>query len=199
MDKIDFAKSIEDMEENFDFKVRRFPRYTFGDKDRCKKILQAAILKSDETVEKLEWLPEYDEVSEWLSDTKGKGLLLAGDVGRGKTNIVLHAVPLIFYHFQKKVVKCTHSNDLHKNLKEFANKLLIAVDEVGTEPIMNNYGEKTEPINVLFDLAESNCKILLLSTNFNSEQIQERYGVRTLDRITRLCKIVKFEGESMRK
>ena len=34
-----------------------------------------------------EWLPEYDEISDWLHDNKGKGLLCIGDSGRGKTFI----------------------------------------------------------------------------------------------------------------
>ena len=34
-----------------------------------------------------QWLPEYDQVAEWLADNHGKGLMCIGDCGRGKTVI----------------------------------------------------------------------------------------------------------------
>lgn len=199
MEKIDFKNSINEMMDNFDFKVRRFPVFSFGDRSKCKSMLMAAICKVDETIVDFKWLPEYNQIVDWMTDTKGKGLLLAGNVGRGKTNIIHHALPLLFYHFKRKVIKCTHANDLYKHLDEYQNKSMISIDEMGTETIVNLYGSKYEPVNVLFDMAESKSKTLLISTNMNSDEIQERYGIRTLDRIARLCCIVKFEGESLRK
>lgn len=34
--------------------------------------------------------------------------------------------------------------------------------------------------------------------NLTREQLLRRYGERTFDRLTRLCRPVKFEGESLR-
>ena len=31
------------------------------------------------------WLPEYDQIIDWMSDNKGKGLILIGKKGLGKT------------------------------------------------------------------------------------------------------------------
>jgi DNA replication protein DnaC len=191
--------SIKEMQESYNFRIRKFPAFTFGDKSFCEKILKAAILKVDETITEFQWLPEYDEIADYLHNTQGKGLLLAGDVGRGKTTIIHHVLPLIFYHFQKKIVKCTHANELKSHLNEYKSKLLISVDELGTEATANDFGNKYEPANNLFDMAESLSKIVFASTNLSSEFIINRYGIRTLDRITRLCKIVKFKGESLRK
>lgn len=199
MEQINFSHSISEMQDNFEFNVRNFPSFSFGDIDRCKQILQAAILNVDRTILDFSWLPEYDEIAEWLTNTNGKGLFLAGSVGRGKTTLIHHAIPLLFYHFQRKVVKCTHANHLDEHLHEYESKLLISLDELGTESTVNNFGNKYEPVNKLFDMAESKSKILFVSTNLDSETIKQRYGIRTLDRITRLCRIVKFKGESLRK
>ena len=196
---VDIRNSIKEMEENFNFHVRNFPVYSFGDKNQCAKLFKEAILHVDKTIKNFQWLPEYNEIVDYLQCTEGKGLFLAGDVGRGKTTIIHHAIPLLFYHCQKKVVKCTHANELKSHLEEYKIKLLISVDELGTEPIANDYGNRYEPANNLFDMAEAHSKIVFVSTNLSSEAIRQRYGIRTLDRITRLCRIVKFRGESFRR
>ena len=41
------------------------------------------------------WLPEYNEIVEWLSDNKGKGLLCMGNCGRGKTVICLNILSAV--------------------------------------------------------------------------------------------------------
>lgn len=199
MELVDFNSSVKAMQDSFNFRIRKFPVYSFGEKHFCEKIFKAAILKTDETITEFQWLPEYDEIINYLQNTQGKGLLLAGDVGRGKTTIILHVLPLLFYHFHKKVIKCTHANELKIHLEECKSRKLISVDELGTEPTANDFGNKYEPANNLFDMAESLSKIVFVSTNLSSDSIINRYGIRTLDRITRLCRIVKFKGESLRK
>lgn len=194
-----FSDSLKELQDNFGFKTRQFPSFTFGDTKRCREILTAALMASDQTIDKLVWIPELEEVVGWMIDTKGKGLFLSGDVGRGKTNIILKAIPLMFYHFQRKVVKAYHSEELIKHLETLKHKKFIAIDEMGVEPIHNEYGSKYEPMNKLFNLAEAESKIVFISTNLDGETVLDRYGIRTLDRIKRLCKIIQFKGESLRK
>ena len=199
MKRINFTNSINELRDNFDFSVRKFQSFSFGTRAECREILEKSILASDLTIQKFEWIPEYDQIVDWMTDTKGKGLFLMGDVGRGKTNIISHSLPLIFFHLKRKVIKTTQAVDLHKRLNEFRGKALISVDELGTETEQNDYGVKSEPASVLFDMAEANGKTLFVSTNYSSKQIADRYGNRALDRIIRLCRVVKFEGKSMRK
>jgi len=194
-----FSASLKELQENFGFKTREFPSFTFGNIDKCREILAGSILASDKTIDKLVWIPELEEVAGWMVDTKGKGLFLTGDVGRGKTNIILKAIPLMFYHFQRKVVKAHHAEQLVKHLDALKQKKFIAIDEMGVEPIHNEFGSKYEPMNKLFNLAEAESKIVFISTNLDGEMVLDRYGVRTLDRIKRLCKIIQFKGESLRK
>lgn len=196
---IDFSKSLNLMREDYGMKVREFPRFSFGNQNHCEEILKNAILTTDRTITDFKFLPEYKMIAEWMVDTKGKGMFLTGDVGRGKTNIVLYVAPLIFLHFHRKIVKTAHAEELGSKIKELKSKKFIAIDEMGVEPITNEYGTKFEAMNRIINMAEADSKILFISTNMNSSQVLERYGERTFDRINRLCKIIKFQGDSFRK
>ena len=72
------------------------------------------------------------------------------------------------------------------------------IDDVGTEPMINDYGEKFEGFSQVMNAAEMKLKPVFASTNLSSAQLTDRYGLRTVDRIGRLCLPVKFEGESLR-
>jgi DNA replication protein DnaC len=75
----------------------------------------------------------------------------------------------------------------------------VAIDDVGQENVINNFGTKIDSVEILISICEDRLKPLFLTTNLNYTQIVERYGERIADRITRLCKIVEFKGESFRK
>ena len=49
------------------------------------------------------WQPEYEEVAEWLTDNKGRGLWLCGECGRGKTLRGAMILPVLFnfFHFPR--------------------------------------------------------------------------------------------------
>ena len=70
-----------------DFGVRHRTRnaISFGTFEECKCILRRTMLRIDETIEDFEWLEQYDEVAQWMSNTEGRGLFLRGGCGVGKT------------------------------------------------------------------------------------------------------------------
>ena len=45
--------------------------------------------------DKAQWLPDYDEIADWLSDNKGRGLLLVGISGLGKSVICQKILPVL--------------------------------------------------------------------------------------------------------
>ena len=63
---------------------------------------------------------------------------------------------------------------------------------------MNNYGERYEGFQVLINEAERLLKPVFVSTNLDSEMMTRRYDKRTTDRVIRLCRAVRFAGESLR-
>ena len=86
-----------------------------------------------------------------------------------------------------------------KNIDYLCNTYFPIIDEIGIEPLINDFGEKYEGFNRVLNIAEQRLKPVFVSTNLTPEQMLARYDVRTIDRLVRLSKMVKFEGRSYRK
>lgn len=70
------------------------------------------------TQDKGQWLPEYNEVVNWLTGNNGRGLLCFGNCGRGKTLICGKIIPLLLNHYCRKVVSCYDAQQMNANLDE---------------------------------------------------------------------------------
>lgn len=178
-------------------KVRDFQRYSFGTYDECKKLFEEAFMLVDKTIIEYKYLDEYNHIISWLSDTKGKGLFLIGNCGRGKSVIITGVLPLIFNAKKGKILKPIAARKLHK-ITEYPSPFIV-IDDIGTEEIINDYGTKIDAVeNAIFE-AEDDLKLLLLTSNLDAKAIKHRYGERIYDRIKRLCKVVFMTGDSLRK
>ena len=190
-------KILDELIEKAGINVRDFKRYRFNDLKKMRNLFIAIFKKVDKTFSEYKHLPEYEEVIEWLNDNKGKGLLLTGNVGRGKSVILNGIIPVIFNGVHKKILKPLSARNLDDVKK---NKLwAYCIDDIGTDEIINDYGSKIDPVEFLISDAEDHAKLLIMSSNLTRDMIKERYGLRTLDRINRLCKVIPFTGKSMRK
>lgn len=149
--------------------------------------------------DKAVWLPEYDKVAEWLSDNKGRGLLCIGNCGRGKSVICANVLPVVFQHWHHKIMNTVTSTGLNSCYEEYVQYKIISVDDVGIEPVASVYGEKHSYFTELVDAAEKMDKLLVITSNMNIEELLERYGERTIDRLRALTTVVVFKGESLRK
>ena len=91
-----------------------------------------------------------------------------------------------------------HKESIFENRRINVNKLRQRF--IGVEVQIGGYGEKYEGVNRVINVAEQRAKAVFVTTNLNGEQIMERYGMRTVDRLAHLCKIVKFKhNDSLRK
>ena len=149
--------------------------------------------------EETQWLPEYDAIAEWLSDNQGRGLLCLGNCGRGKTVITQQILPLIFEHWHRLIQNNYTALDLIEKFDEVRQWKIICIDDVGTEPLANKYGEKHEYLSELVDEVERKDKLIIISTNLNAKELRERYGERVADRLRKLTTQVVFKGKSLRK
>lgn len=145
------------------------------------------------------WLPEYEAVTEWLSDNKGRGLLCAGQCGRGKTVICQKVLPVIFRHWHRLIVNTVTATELNDRYDEFRQYKIISIDDVGKESVANRYGEKHNYIEEIVDEAERKQKLLIISTNLNEDGLKQRYDDRTIDRLRAVTRPVLFIGDSLRK
>ena len=141
----------------------------------------------------------YDEDDIKVDGVEGRGLLCFGNCGRGKTLICGKILPLLLNHYCGKVVSCYDSQQMNAELDAVKQKHIIYVDDIGTENLSVKYGEKRLAFAELADEAEKKGKLLILTTNLSIDELREKYGERTIDRLRAITKTVLFSGESLRK
>ena len=168
--------------------------------DNAKEILTNALkyfisLENRESI----WLPEYEEVSDWLNDNQGRGLFLYGNCGRGKTVLARYVIPAILLKYDRKVVNCFDAQEMNTNLDEVLKKKIVCIDDIGTEEISVNYGNKRLAFLEVVDAVEKHGKLLIITSNLNQEQLVYKYGDRAMDRIISTTKRVLFKGKSLRR
>lgn len=144
-----------------------------------------------------------EDVADWLSDNKRKGLLLMGDYGTGKTVLATRIIlPLVkwymetFYRYEEFRMYCYSAYDMRK---AFEQNFSVCVDDVGVENFENDYGRVTDYYSRLLDNAEKKGLLLICTTNLDGDALNEKYGQRTFDRMNSLMRPVVFQGRSLRR
>ena len=141
----------------------------------------------------------YRPIVDWMTDNKGKGLLMFGGCGLGKSVIGMYILPLLIKDVHKKVVNIFSAQELNKKIDEILKLHIIYIDDIGTEDNLNSYGNKRMPFAELCDAAEKKGKLLILTTNLSIDELTQRYGNRVVDRLIASTKAVPFTGDSLRK
>ena len=189
-------RTIEDTFKQADFlKPKVYNRYKLGTKEELKEMFIKAFKHYDRTIDTYKHLPAYDEIIDWLVDTRGRGLMLMGECGLGKSTILNYVIPAIFRTKTNKVLRSVPAKELaavERNVAPF-----IIIDDLGTESIKNDYGTKIDAVADAISYAEDSSKTLLITTNLSGKSLKERYDERTLDRL-RKCKVVVIKGDSFR-
>lgn len=145
------------------------------------------------------WNTNYENIADWLADNKGKGLMLVGGCGVGKTLIGMRIIPLLLNHYCGKVVTICTANELNKTPDEIMRNHIIYIDDIGTEDVSNIYGNKRIPFAELVDIAERDGKLLIFSTNLDDEHLKAKYGDRVVDRLHAIVRKITITGKSNRK
>lgn len=193
--------------------VRNPTRLSWGDREMCDALFRTLFRRLDATIATYHHLPEYDEVIDWMYDTRGMGLLLIGDCGRGKSIITTGLIPVLL-GMKENFAYAVHADELNRPYP-FATSTMgmdpkascldyltrcpcPIIDELGVEPMINDYGERYEGFNRIINAAERYGRPLFLSTNLTKGDLLNRYGERTFDRLRHLCRVVEFCGDSLR-
>lgn len=152
--------------------------------------------------DKAQWIPAYDEVAEWLTDNRGRGLLCVGTSGLGKTIICEKILPVIF---GRKVISIK-ATEMRAKMENLLKERVVIIDDLGREPA-KHYGEPDDSFYRLCDAAESNGNLLIITTNLSTtpvkdprypSSIQERYGPEVISRLRTITRAILFQGEDMR-
>lgn len=149
--------------------------------------------------EKATWNDDYDKIADWLTNNKGKGLLLSGNCGLGKSLIGMRILPLLLNAYCKIVVKVCTAQELNTNPNDIIKSHITYIDDIGTEEVSNIYGNKRIPFAELVDAAERHGKLLMISTNLDDDHIKAKYGDRVLDRLHAITRKITICGNSMRR
>ena len=189
-------RKIEDTFKITDFlKPKVKNRYRLGTKEELKEMFVKAFIYYDRTIDEYNHKTEYDNIIDWMVDTKGRGLMLMGDCGTGKSTILNYVIPAIFRTITNKILRSVSAKEL--GAVEINKSPFIIIDDLGTESIKNDYGTKIDAVADAISYAEDSSKTLLITTNLASKALKERYDERTLDRL-RKCKVVVIKGKSFR-
>ncbi|MDR1939062.1 MAG: hypothetical protein LBQ73_11285 [Tannerellaceae bacterium] len=147
----------------------------------------------------LHWLPEYDEVAAWLTDSQGLGLMLQGNCGRGKTLLCRYVIPYLVLTYQDKVVRAFDIQDMNRDIDALLRLPAVSLDDIGTEEASIHYGERRMAFAEIIDSAEKTGQLVIFSTNLDIRPLTDRYGARIIDRLSKLTRQVIFAGPSLRK
>ena len=157
--------------------------------------------------DKAQWLPQYDWIADWLEDNHRRGLLLIGTNGVGKSLICTKILPIVFKYYMRMqsdldLYCCVKATDIESrydtDLKMRYAPILI-IDDVGAESISSHFGTKRDFVSELIDSCEDNGRLLIMTTNLTPEELCERYGVRTIDRLHSITHAFTIEHESLRR
>lgn len=144
------------------------------------------------------WQPEYEEIVAWLADNEGRGLFLYGDCGRGKSFLARYVLPAIILNYMQKVVSVYDVQQMNRNLDEVLTKHIISLDDIGTEEVSMQYGNRRFAFAEVMDAAEKYGKLVIISTNLCRDEIVHRYGERVFERIISMTRRIEFKGKSLR-
>jgi DNA replication protein DnaC len=138
------------------------------------------------------------EVFNFFENTNGKHLCLLGSCGVGKTLLGTKIIPLIFCASLKKIFKVIKACDLNEKLNEAKSYPFVVIDDFGTESTAVNFGNKVEAFNEVIDSVEGRKCFFVVTSNLDANQIKQKYGVRTYDRLRGLFKVIQVNEKSMR-
>ena len=189
-------RKIEDTFKDADYlQPKKFNRFKLGEREEIKDMFIKAFKHYDRTIDVYEHLPTYDLIIDWLCDNKGRGLMLMGKCGLGKSTILNYVIPAIFRTKTNKVLRSIPAKEIGAIEKN--DSLFIIIDDLGTESIKNDYGTKIDGVCDAISYAEDASKTLLITTNLDGDALKLRYDKRTIDRL-RKCKVVVIKGKSFR-
>ena len=150
----------------------------------------------------------------------GKGILLGGTVGNGKTTLMRlfcvnqRQVFMIksaaevanrwLTHGEESIAECYEPkrlplNDADNFYHPFAG---LCLDDCGTEDVKNHFGNRANVIGQIIEgryFNNATGPFFHITTNLNAEQMKDFYGPRVMSRLREIMNVIELKGEDRRK
>ncbi len=123
-----------------------------------------------------------------------KGILLAGNVGSGKTTLI-DIIRRFRPARKSRAAQVVEMIEEAKATPELLKKFDLFLDELGTEK--KSYGAELMPafLEMRYEQFKSKGLLTHITTNMSMEEIAERYGPRIESRLWEMCNIIYLGAE----
>jgi hypothetical protein len=193
-EKLDYEQLKKECDASYFFKVMSCASRNYG-----KKLIQNEFNKPlIKTI--CFFLSEDPRFETELNFSLKKGLLIRGISGIGKTYLV-NCVK----DNKIKPISIYSMIDISDEVREYggfqAKGKVIYLDDVGSEETVNHYGSKINWFKEFLEsyyLNSTDFSRLIISTNCNFDQIQEKYGFRVRSRMKEMFNIIDVKGKDLR-
>lgn len=153
----------------------------------------------------------YDGIADWLTDNKGRGLLVCGAPGLGKSLICQKILPVILGNGGRPIPS-VNAKELHDRIEDLKRERIVIIDDLGKEP-RKHYGDIDNSFYELCNNAERTGQLLIITTNLSTtpmppthpnahlypDSILGRYGQDVISRLKATTVVVEFLGKDMRR
>jgi DNA replication protein DnaC len=172
-----------------------------------KKVEQAGLKKTELISQCLPHIARRRiEISKGVN-TGSKGVALLGSVGVGKTvalKLAAHVFDCEFLTISELAVMFSRegASAFWATVECMHCREDLILDDIGSEPDIRNFGNQL-PISDLiysrYEMWKTYGKRLWFSSNLSGKELENRYGVRVVDRIREMCNVIPCTGKSLRK
>lgn len=175
----------------------------------------------DDNLEVVAKLCQYFSGDGTFNGDLGKGLLLIGPVGVGKTSLMKFFIKNQRFSYRVEscrdieakygemgdnyIDKCSFNSPISSNGDPFGHQVIgLCFDDLGTEGNAKYYGkEKNVMAEIILNRYDNQLPFISthITSNLPTEQIKEIYGSRVTDRLRQMVNIIQFpvKAKSRRK